>query len=233
MNIFKINQEEINVLGNFATINQMMIIKPDQFGVKSNSNSVVAVYKLKSEYELEQQIGIIDVSNFLSVLSVYKDPTITYHIDKNRMTIKEGRCINNYGAHALELIESVPNVELKCEGLDWQLAFTFSQEKLVMLRKMSILQKSTYVFFETVEDTIRITVGNELGASDNIWEVTLSKDNDGIKENSLPAAVKINVVDLKLMASEYQVSISNKGISRWIATDGGPTYYIALDMSKN
>jgi hypothetical protein len=92
------------------------------------------------------------------------------------------------------------------------LIFTLPSEHLNMLLKMSSLMKSEWMFFETIDSGIRITVGEALESSSHTWDVKIESD---IKTNTLTKPVKCNMREFHVMASDYQVHISSKGMSYW------------------
>lgn len=224
-NEFKFSQQETDILKNFCTINPQIIIQPNRLQVKNSATTIIAIHDLVAPYDIDTSFGIYDMPNLLSVLSVYKSPSITLSEDAIRLLIKEGKCSNNYKTHAKELIDAVPDARKKFATLDITLDFVFPQEKLVMLKKMADLQKSAFIFFESIEGAIRVTVGDELESSDNTWEVILV---DNIVINELSKVVKTNVADLKLIMCDYHVQIAEYGMSKW-ESSVGVEYYIGLN----
>jgi hypothetical protein len=98
-----------------------------------------------------------------------------------------------------------------------------------MLLKMSSLIKAKYLFFETVEEGIRVTIGESLQSSDNSWQV-LVKEN--IRANKLEKPMVFDIGELKLLVLDYKIRISALNMSEWVNTFG-VTYYVGCSVHKD
>jgi hypothetical protein len=181
--------------------------------------------------DFSDEIGIYDSSEFLGILSFYKNPEIK-NFDKY-VTITEGNSKATYFKTAKELLPKVlvqqkftpDDIKARLDKIGCELQFTLTAEKINMLIKMASIMKSEFVFFETDESKIRITVGNELESSNNNWEITI--DSENITNNSLENPVKLSVMEFKFVPSDYDVKVSSKGMSYWKSVSG-IEYFIAV-----
>lgn len=216
----KFTDYEIKVLQNFAGINPSIIVEPDKLQVKNIANSVIGVYPFDSPHDFEM-FGIYETQDFLSVMSVLDKPEFEVH-DKY-LTIKGS---NNdkvrYFTTALDLIQKVPKIEDKFKTIDCELQFSLPADKLAIINKMISILKAKFIFFETIDKKIRITVGDDLDSSLNNYEIDIE---DNIKSNCLPSATQINVLDFKILPGDYDVKISTKKITKW-TNYNNVSYYI-------
>lgn len=225
-------QETINVLKNFSAINQSVLIKTTDAVVRNNSKSCIAIYRFNDELDLggESEIGLYDTADFLGIYSAYKTPEI--EATDKFITISEGKSKVKYFTTASTHIPSVPydaktgkyNIEGKFEMVECEMDFVIPQEKINILLKMATLLRSEFLFFESVDGVVRITVADELESSNNTWEMTLEDD---ITKSELTTPVKMNLQEFKILPSDYQVKISSAGISFW-KSNLGVDYYIGL-----
>lgn len=227
---FKMPEKLVTVLKNFSQLNPSIVICNDKVEVISTHKSAIGTYKFEEALPIDQTIGLYDSSEFLSVLSIYKSPDIV--VNEKYVTISEGNSKVRYFLTAETLLPKVliqnkynsDDIRNRISTIGCELDFILSAEKLNMILKMSSLLKSEWMFFESVVDKIRMTVGNELESSNNIWEVDIFED---IITNTLEAPVKLNISDLKLIPSDYKVLISSRGMSSFTSTLG-VEYFIGL-----
>lgn len=215
----KFTDHEIKVFQNFSNINPSIVIEPDKVQVISIAKSVVGVYPFENPYNFEK-FGIYEMSDFLSVLSVLDKPEFEV-LDKYLLIKGSNNDKVKYFTTAIDLMPKVPNVEEKFSKIDCELDFDLPIEKLTYINKMASIFKSKFIFFETVNKKIKITVGDELESSYNNYEIDIE---DNIRSNKLDVPVKICMSDFKIMSGDYSVKISKK-ISKW-SNLNGVTYYI-------
>jgi NADH dehydrogenase/NADH:ubiquinone oxidoreductase subunit G len=227
--------ELINLLKNFSTINPSVLIKRNETVVRNNSKSCIGIYRYKEELPLGDvnELGLYDTGDFLSIYSAYKQPE--FETNEKFITISEGKSKVKYFTTAASMIPEVPfdektgkyKIEGKFSKVEPEADFIIPQEKINILMKMATLLRSEYLFFESVEGVIRITVANELESSDNSWEMTIEED---VKKSELPFPVRIVLAEFRVLPVDYRVQIASAGITRW-HSNVGVDYYIGLKFT--
>lgn len=227
--------ELINLLKNFSVINPSVLIKSTETVVRNNSKSCIGIYRYKDELPLGDvtEIGLYDTGDFLSIYSAYKQPE--FEVNEKYITISEGKSKVKYFTTAKSMIPEVPfdektgkyKIEGKFAKVTPEADFVIPQEKINILMKMATLLRSEYLFFESVDGVIRITVANELESSDNTWEMTIEDD---IKKSELPFPVRIVLAEFKVIPADYRVEIASDGITKW-SSNVGVDYYIGLKFT--
>jgi hypothetical protein len=215
---FKLNEKTLAVLKNFAQINSQLCIESTKIEVVNSTYSVIGSYTFDEPLPITKEIGIYDINDLLAILSVYKQPTITENT-KN-IVISGDSSKTTIWTHVKDMMPKVliqqkytpTDIKERLDQMGCELEFVLPAEKFNVLMKLSSLLKAEWMFFETAEGKIRITVGNALESSDNISEVLIDVD---IKSNSLTGAMKCSMAELRLMPSDYSVKISSKGMTHW------------------
>lgn len=216
---FMFSTSELKILGNFGSINQSIVINPDKIEVINVGSSVIAKYPYDTPYNFDS-FGIYEISDFLGILNVLNKPNIEVK-DSYLNIIGSNNDKVRYFTTAKELIPKVPSIEEKFNKMNCELQFALPADKLAYIMKMASILKSKFIFFETENDRIRITVGDDLDSSANNYELYVE---DGITNNVLDKPVKISIEDFKILAGEYEIKISKK-ISRWTNLNN-VVYYI-------
>jgi hypothetical protein len=237
-NKFQFSATDISVLQNMATIQQNVVLYSDKFYVRSNSDSLVAIYRPTEKYEFDR-FGIYELSSFLQVLKAMKSPTI--EVGEKNILIKECNSKTTYFHSPIELLkyfqtikgntidpfDSPSNrfrIENNFDKATCELDFVFSAEKLTMLLKMSSILPAQFVFFETTEEGIRVTAGNELESSSNNWELMIKPED--ITKNELLKVMKVKVEELKVINDDFRVQVCSQGITKWSAANIDLHYFI-------
>ena len=239
MKQFQLTNETMQVLKNFTQINPSFLIKSTEAIVRNQAKNCVAIYRFPEPLEMDvEAFGLYEFNDFISIISAFKNPTLS--VNDSYILITEAKSKMKYFTTPLDMIPcnqkpilkyvegtKVYTTEQKFSNVSIELDFVIPQEKLNILLKMVSLMKTESVFFESVEDAVRITVGNELESSHNTWEMTIDTD---IKINNLDGkALKIGVSELKLLPADYNVKMSTMGVSCW-TSNIGVVYYVGLDV---
>ena len=215
---FKVNEKMMAVLKNFSQINVQVCIEADKVEVINGSFSVIGSYKFDEPLPITKELGIYELNEFIAVMSAYKNPDITEH-DKF-IVISEGSSKMKYWINAKSMLPKIliqnkytpADIRERLDSVGCELEFVLPAERLNMLMKMASLIKAEWIFFESVDGKIRITIGDALESSHNTWEMEIDSD---IKSNTLTKPMKCNMGEFRVMSSDYNVRISSKGMSIW------------------
>ena len=130
----KLSSQTLNVLKNYASINQGIVFK------KGNTISTMSAQKnILSEAtipdEIPQGFGIYDLNNFLSVVSLNKDPEIEF--DEKNAIIKSlnGRSKIKYRFTEASMIVTPPEKKITLPSVD--ATFTLTEEDFAWIQKTS------------------------------------------------------------------------------------------------
>ena len=216
----KLSNQTINVLKNFSTINQNLVIKEgSDIATMSAMKNIVA--KAKVEESFTKEFAIYDLNEFLSALSLFTIPDLDFQNDF---------------------------VVITEEGSSKSLKYWYSDPSVVTTPNKDITMPSNEVKFDFSSDTLaEITrAASVIGAPDMVLEngklkVTDKKNttaNDFALDLDVPAS-DINykfwfkVENLKLIPGSYSVEVSSKNISKFTNSNIEIEYFIALEPESS
>ena len=216
----KLSSQTINVLKNFSTINQNLVIKEgSDIATMSAMKNIVA--KAKVEESFTKEFAIYDLNEFLSALSLFGTPDLDFQNDF---------------------------VVITEEGSSKSLKYWYSDPSVVTTPNKDITMPSNEVKFDFSSDTLaEITrAASVIGAPDMVLEngklrVTDKKNttaNDYATELDVPDSdVKykfwFKVENLKLIPGSYSVEVSSHKISRFSNSSIDIEYFIALEPESS
>ena len=216
----KLSSQTINVLKNFSTINQNLVIKEgSNIATMSAMKNIVA--KAKVEEDFTKEFAIYDLNEFLSALSLFGTPDLDFQDDY---------------------------VVITEEGSSKSLKYWYSDPSVVTTPNKDITMPSNEVKFDFSSDTLaEITrAASVIGAPDMVLEngklrVTDKKNttaNDYATELDVPDSdVKykfwFKVENLKLLPGSYSVEVSSHKISRFSNSSVDIEYFIALEPESS
>lgn len=204
---FTPDEKIVKILQNFSTINPSLLITPTELGVISNSKSVIAKYPFQTPFDFEP-FGLYNAKDFLGILNAMSKPTVEVQ-EKFVSIVGQNSDRVKYFTTASELVPKVPNMDISHPDFTVIMKFNLSSDRLAVIKKMSAILKSKFIFFETDNKRIRITLGDELESSGNNYEVEISDD---IKVNILESVLKIPTCDFNVLDGEYEITIVSKTV---------------------
>ena len=216
----KLSSQTINVLKNFSTINQNLVIKEgSSISTMSAMKNIIA--KATVEETFSKEFAIYDLNEFLSVISLFSNPELDFK--DNFVLITE-------------------------EGSSKSSKYWYSDPSVVTTPTKDITMPSNEVTFDFSSETLsEITrAASVIGAPDMVLEngklkVTDKKNttaNDFALDLDVPAS-DINykfwfkVENLKLIPGSYSVEVSSKNISKFTNSNIEIEYFIALEPESS
>jgi hypothetical protein len=214
----KFDVKTLDVLKNFYTINPGIKFTKGKIlkTVSPLSKSILAKAYITDEIEAEFCIG--ELNKFMSVLSLFGNPEITF--GDTSCIIKGNNNRVEYVYTAENFMTVAPDKEPKLTNCEVQ--FTFTNENFQEVRKaMAILQSDLMV---VVGDGKQLSI--QTRDSKNVVKdrYTLT-----IGETSHNCELVIKGEHLKLLPLDYEVSITSKGFSWFKNPD--VEYWIVLDAA--
>jgi len=216
----KLSENTLNILKNFSAINPSILVKEGNvLSTISQQKSIFA--KVNVEESFPRQFAIYELSKFLGVLSLFKDPEI--ELGDNQMTIKSGKQSLNYTYADPSMIVSPPEKEITMPDPDVE--FSVSQEELqklvraagvLQLPEIAVIGNGSSVSFSAInsKSPTADTFNVDLGATDKTFKMIFKTENI-----------------IKLMSTNYSVKISSKGIA--LFTSDTISYYIPTESNSS
>lgn len=211
----QLNNETVNILKNFNTINQSIVFKPGNV-IATMSPSKTIMAKATIDNEIESTFGIYDLSRFLGTYSLFSNPKI--EIKDKFMTISEGKKKINYTFAEPSLIVTPPDKEINFP--EAEVEFELTADVLAEVTKaLNVLSLPELAVSGDGEKTYIQAIDSKNPTGD-IYSIEVGETSDTFK-------MIINADNLKILPGDYSVSISSKGLSHF--KNSAIEYYVAVE----
>jgi hypothetical protein len=218
----KLSNDTKEVLKNFSTINQNLLVKNGNvIGTMSAMKNIVSKATVGDTFNNE--FAIYDLNEFLSALSLFKDPTLDFNDKSVKIREEGGGSSVNYFFSDPSVV-TAPKTEITMPSVDVE--FTFTQETFNAIQKASaVLGVPDVVLTGTAGGDINLTVTDRKNDTSNDFAVKVGENA------ATDFTYFFKVENLKLLAGNYKVEVSSKGISHFVNTNKQIEYYIALEAA--
>ena len=214
----KLSDNTLTILKNFAGINNSILVKGgNRLRTISVAKNILAEADINEEFP--RDFAIYDLNQFLNGLSLHQDPDLDFKED-SYLSIKEGKRRVKYFFADPNVIISPPEKEITLPSQDvcFQLDST-SLEKLVKAAQVYQLPDLSAVGEAGV---IKLVVRDKKNDTSNDYAVVVG-------ETEAEFSFNFKVENIKVLPGTYEVSVSQKLLSRFTSKNHDLTYYIALE----
>ena len=213
----KFSNETLSVLKNFASINPSVLFKPGQtLRTISPQKTVMAAANVTETFE--KSAGVYDVNRFLSTLSLFDEPDVTF--GSNQFEISSGRKTTKYTYTSENMIVTPPEKDIQVPNPDASVKVTWSDLEGV-IRAAGVLSLPEVVF-KCDGSTITLAAVDSKNPSSDTYNVVVAEDVDASDFN-----MYIKTDNLKLMPADYDVTLSSKGMAHFKSNK--VQYWIAIE----
>jgi len=219
MSTVALSQTTLNILKNFATINNGIIIKKgNTLRTISNAENILAAANVEESFS--QTFAIYDLNQFLAGLSLFDNPSLVFD-NNDYVTIKDGRSRVKYYFSDPEItLKTAPDKSVKYPGSDIQ--FTLSAANIAAIQKATGIYKLPDLNISSDEEIVLSVRDNEVSTS-NTYDIIVPGTFEGTH------SLDLKVENIRLLQGDYQVGVSKHHISEWKHLNLDLTYYIALE----
>jgi hypothetical protein len=219
MSTVALSQTTLNILKNFATINNGIIIKKgNTLRTISNAENILAAANVEESFP--QTFAIYDLNQFLAGLSLFDNPSLVFD-NNDYVTIKDGRSRVKYYFSDPEItLKTAPDKSVKYPGSDIQ--FTLSAANIAAIQKATGIYKLPDLNISSDEEIVLSVRDNEVSTS-NTYDIIVPGTFEGSH------SLDLKVENIRLLQGDYQVGVSKHHISEWKHLNLDLTYYIALE----
>lgn len=214
----KFSERTLTILKSFSTINKSILMKEGNvLRTVTPEKTLVAVATIPDQ--IPAQACIYDLSRFLSILSIFKDPDVEFH-DKYFM-IKDGKQRTKYVFADVSMIHAAPEKEFKIPSADVIVDVSWNDLQSV-IKAAGVLQ-FTEIAFVGENGKIYLKAINSAQEGSDDYGVEIGDTSDEFK-------IIVKTDNLKLLPQDYNVTLCAKGISEFKGTEA--TYYVAIDTKS-
>ncbi len=218
----KLTNETINVLKNFSTINQNLVIKEgSDISTMSAMKNIIA--KATVEEKFAKEFAIYDLNEFLSALSLFSNPNLDFNDDYVVITEdgSSGKSLKYW--YSDPSVVTSPTKEVTMPSTE--IKFNLSSDTLSEVTKAASVIGVPDMVLESGE--LRVTDKKNDTANSYSTQVI---DNDDTAENY---KFWFKVENLKLLPGSYDVQVSEKKISYFKNSNLDIEYFIALEPESS
>jgi|TARA_B100001113_G_C20968890_1_gene560870 hypothetical protein len=221
----KLSEHTIEVLKNFATINQNLVIKEGStLTTMSAMKNIVA--KADVEESFDKEVAIYDLNEFLASISLFTSPILEFN--DGFVTIKE----ENSPKNSLKYFYSDPSVVTSPNKTitmpSKEVEFTLNGENLNKLKRAAGVIQAPDLVLEKKDADVFLTVKDKKNDTANTFSIDVDTKTEGSNFKFF-----YKVENLKVMEGNYDVEISSKNISHLKSTNKDVEYWVALEPESS
>lgn len=215
--MMKISNETKDVLKNFSTINPgIKVDAGNKLQTISNMKNILAVATVSEQFP--QGFSVYNLPEFLGATSLFEDPE--FQFNDSAMTIADDNSSMSYFYASEGMVTSPEKMITMPES---EVNFDMSSTLLSDLQKASSVLGVNDLVLESTGGNVQFTVKDKKNSTTNTFS-RMVKEGDGAS-----FSMNFKIENLKVLAGNYNVSVSSKGISNWKNKDVELEYFIALE----
>ena len=218
----KLTNETINVLKNFSTINQNLVIKEgSDISTMSAMKNIIA--KATVEEKFAKEFAIYDLNEFLSALSLFSNPNLDFNDDYVVITEdgSSGKSLKYW--YSDPSVVTSPTKEVTMPSTE--IKFNLSSDTLSEVTKAASVIGVPDMVLESGE--LRVT--DKKNDTANSYSTQVIDSDDTTEKYKF----WLKVENLKLLPGSYDVQVSEKKISYFKNSNLDIEYFIALEPESS
>jgi len=221
----KLSDHTVDVLKNFATINQNLVIKQGStLTTMSAMKNIVA--KAEVEESFDKEVAIYDLNEFLASISLFSSPVLEFN--EGFVTIKE----ENNPKNSLKYFYSDPSVVTSPNKTitmpSKEVSFKLNGDNLTKLKRAAGVIGAPDLVLEKKNADVFLTVKDKKNDTANTFSIDVDTVEDGSDFKFF-----FKVENLKVMDGDYDVDISSKNISHLASSNKDVEYWVALEPESS
>jgi hypothetical protein len=221
----KFESRTLQILKNFSTLNPSLQFKQGSVISTVTPNKTVMA-KASIKEQIPATFAIYELSKFLSVLSLFDNPTIT--LDEKFLLIGDGKQSVQYTFANPDNIVVPSNRDIALPSIDITFKLTASVLQSV-LKAMAVLGLPE-IAVTGKDGKLYVQAINVKNSASDKFSVQIESDYN-INANATFSMVFL-ADNMKIILDDYDVSISSRGIAHfkgkdieyWVATESSSTY---------
>ena len=219
----QLNENTMAVLKNFASIQSNVVLREgNTVKTIAEAKNVMAVATLDQTFERE--VGIYNLDEFLSVLSLVDTPELEFGDDYVTVSDSSGRSKIKYFYSDLGILTSpakdipMPEAEVR---------FDLDESSLNRIRRAAAALGHEKMTITATEGGVELCVVDNSDSTSNAFSIVVPGECD-----STDFTFVMNISNLKLITGDYEVAVSSRLISNFKNKGSDVSYFIALEKSS-
>ena len=214
----KLSDETKEILKNFSTINQNLVIKEgSSISTMSAMKNIVANAKVTEKFPKE--FAIYDLNEFLAALSLFANPELDFKDDFVLFT-EENKALKYW--YSDPSVVTTPQKEITMPSVE--ISYKLSSSTLSEVQRAAAVIGAPDMLLENG----KLKVTDKKNSTANDYWTSLDVD-----KNDAEYKFWFKVENLKIIPGTYDVEMSAKKISRFKNTSVDVEYFIALEPESS
>ena len=214
----KLSDQTLNILKNFAGINNSILVKQGtQLRTISVAKNILAEAAIDEDFP--RDFAVYDLNEFLNGLSLHQDPDLDFSPD-SYISIKEGKRRVKYFYADPNVIVSPPDKEITLPSDD--VHFQLDSSALEKLLKAAAVYQLPDLSAVGEAGVVKLVVRDKKNDTSNEFAVVVGETDKEFSFN-------FKVENIKIIPGAYDVVVSSKLLSKFTNINCDLKYYIALE----
>ncbi len=217
----KLSEETIEILKNYATLNQGLAVKPGSvLKTITPSRSVLAISRVVESFPVS--FCLYDLNKWLAKLSLYREAELEFESDRIVIKSADNRRTDYIKYSSPEIVKGVPDKDIALDDHDYE--FTLTQEDLIWARKSAGISSSENFMFRGDGKHIYFQSNTLKDDSSDLSSTMIGDTEDEF-------LCVLQVANFKLLDGAYNVKIrgGEKALTKFEHTTKNIQYYIAVE----
>ena len=218
----KLSEQTIEILKNFATLNQsLMFRKGSELTTITPTSTVYAQTRVVESFPSD--CAIYDLNKLLAKLSLYRDSELEFGSDRITFKSPDGRR-NDYIKYSSPKVMILPPTDKKLDNIDDpEHEFELTQEDMLWQRKSAGISGSPFMIFRGDGKKIYIQSTDPKDDSTDLSSTEIGKTNATF-------IYVIKIENWKMLDGSYRVKLK-KGLVKLEHKDKPVVYYLAVEKT--
>ena len=219
----KISNETLEILKNFSSINSNILVRPgNTIATISPIKNIMAEAKVSENFDCE--FGIWDLNKFLGTISLFKDPEFCFEEKFVQITSNSNKSSVKYYYSEPSLLTTInktivmPEVVVTC---------VLTQEHLTEIKKASSVLQVNDIAIRSNGTSVELVALDKNDATTNNFSIDIGDNTDGSD-----FTFYFKAENLKMLDGSYDVSITEKVVSKFEHQNKDLTYWVALESDS-
>lgn len=220
----ELSQSTLDVLKNFSSINQNLLIKTGStIKTISEAKNVVATAEVAEEFP--QTMGIYDLNEFIGVLGLVDTPALKFAEEYVNVGDTSGRSQVKYFFSPEETLTS-PTKDINMPSAE--VTFVLDGDTMSKIKRAASTLGHNELSISAKDGVLQLSVIDTANSTSNSYVI----DVEGTFDSNAVFNFIVNIANLKMLPGDYEVSISSKLISEFKNKDLNVRYWVALEKSS-
>lgn len=221
----QLSEQTLEVLNNFKTIQPNIVFREGSV-LKTMADAKNVMASADIDIGIPSEFGIYDLSEFLATLNLVDSPVLDLKKDHALVRSTSGRSRIKYYFSDPDMLTS-PAKDIKMPSTE--VSFMLDVDTLSKLKKAAATLGHEMLTITPSDGALELSVCDIENSTSNAFSIDVAGQFEG------DFRFVMNMNNLKLMMTDYDVTISKKLISNFISRDPNTPvqYWVALEKSSS